>query len=79
MITRKIGARGQITIPKQIREKKNIKKGDEFEVREEEDKLVLKKKVDKEELAEGYRRTAERDRKIAEEWSQVSKETNKYL
>jgi len=79
MITRKVGARGQITIPKQIREKRNIQEGDEFEVREEGSKLVLSKKVDKEKLAEGYRKTAERDKKVAEEWSQASKEANEYL
>ncbi len=79
MITRKVGARGQITIPKQIREKREIQEGDEFEVIEEGSKLVLSKKVDKEKLAEGYRRTAERDKKVAKEWSQASKEANRYL
>lgn len=79
MITRKIGARGQITIPKQIREKKNLEKGDELEVTERGNEIVFKKKVDKEKLAEGYRKNAEQDNRIAEEWSKASKEANKYL
>ncbi len=74
MITRKIGARGQITIPKQIREKKNLEKGDELEVTERGKEIVFRKKVDKEKLKEGYKKNSERDKKLAEEMIAASSE-----
>ncbi|MEM3873985.1 MAG: AbrB/MazE/SpoVT family DNA-binding domain-containing protein [Candidatus Bathyarchaeia archaeon] len=41
----KIGARGQITIPKKAREKFNLKTGDIVIFVEEEGKLVIKKEI----------------------------------
>lgn len=34
--------RGRITIPKKIRDKRNFKNGEEFELIDEEDKIILK-------------------------------------
>lgn len=79
MITRKVGARGQVTIPKQIREKENLKEGDKVRFREEDGEVVLMKVYSKEELKKAYTERAEEDRKLAEEWSRASTEANKHI
>ena len=78
-----VGERGQITIPKNIRDIKGIKAKDKVVVKIENDMVVVEKalgKKQKEELMrEYYRKYADRDRKIAEEWKWVSKEADEML
>jgi AbrB family looped-hinge helix DNA binding protein len=78
--TRKVGERGQVTIPKRLREKENIRSGDELEFVEENGEIFVRKKDDLEqELIEGYEAMGEKDSKTAEECKHVSKEANRYL
>jgi AbrB family looped-hinge helix DNA binding protein len=76
---RKVGERGQVTLPKNLRERIGIHGGDDVVVREEEEKIVIEKPVTREDLAEGYRRRADRDRELAEEWQGTSRGANEYL
>lgn len=76
---RKVGERGQVTIPKELRERLGISPGDEVVVREEDGQLIIKTPVTKEELAEGYRRRSERMAEIADEMDSVSEETDEEL
>jgi len=63
--TRIVGERGQITIPKDLRDRFGIRGGDEVVVRAEEDKIVIAQRTLDDRLAEGYTEHADRDRKIA--------------
>jgi AbrB family looped-hinge helix DNA binding protein len=71
---RKVGDRGQVTIPKEIRDRRGIEGGDEIEFVEANDEIVIKPPTDKERLAEGYRERAERSRQLAEEMAPASSE-----
>ena len=78
-----VGERGQVTIPKDIRDKEGIKPKDRVIVKIEDDRVVLEKalsKKQKEELmAEGYKKMAKLDKEIEEEWKYVSKEADAML
>ena len=77
---RKVGDRGQVTIPKNIREKENIKGGDRLEFSKEDGEIRIRKKKDlDQELKEAYRESTDRDEKVAEEWRHVSEEANEGL
>jgi len=76
---RKVGERGQVTLPKKLREQFDIRGGDEVVVRDEDDRIVIEKPVTRDDLAEGYRRRADRDRKIAESFNVVSREADEEL
>lgn len=76
---RTVGERGQVTIPKDLRERLGISGGDEVVVREEDGKVVVEKPVTRADLAEGYRRRSERDRVIATEMDEVSAEADDRL
>ncbi|WP_121820039.1 AbrB/MazE/SpoVT family DNA-binding domain-containing protein [Halostella salina] len=76
---RKIGERGQVTIPKELRERFGIKGGDDVVIHEEEGKLVIERPVTREELAEGYRQRAQRTSELAEELEGVSAEATEHL
>ena len=76
---RKVGKRGQVTIPKELRERFGIKGGDDVVIHEEAGKLVIERPVTREELAEGYRQRAQRTSKLAEELESISTEANEYL
>lgn len=76
---RKVGKRGQVTIPKELRERFGITGGDEVVIHEEEGKLVIERPVTREEMAEGYRQRAERTRELAEELEGVSTEADDHL
>jgi AbrB family looped-hinge helix DNA binding protein len=76
---RKVGERGQVTLPKDLREQLGIHGGDDVVVREEEERIVIEKPVTREDLAEGYRRRSDRSRKLAEEWQGTSREANERL
>ncbi len=71
---RKVGKRGQITIPKEIREKENIDGGDKVEVVDREGEIVIKKVDRTEELKEAYQNMAEQSKEISEEMLTASKE-----
>ena len=76
---RKIGKRGQVTIPKELRERFGIKGGDDVVIHEEAGKLVIERPVTREELAEGYRQRAQRTTELANELEGVSTEANEHL
>lgn len=76
---RKIGKRGQVTIPKEFRERFGIKGGDDVVIHEEAGKLVIERPVTREELAEGYRQRAHRTRELAAELEEVSTEATEHL
>jgi len=76
---RKVGERGQVTLPKELREKLNIQGGDEVLVHEEDGKITIEKPVSREELAEGYRQYAAASETLATEMADVSREANEYL
>ncbi len=71
---RKVGKRGQITIPKEIREKEDIQGGDEVKIIERDGELIIKKLDDREKLKEAYQKMAEQNREISEEMLNASKE-----
>lgn len=76
---RKVGERGQVTIPKEIRDRRGIEAGDEIEFVEANDEIVIKPPTDNERLAEGYRERAERSRQLAEEMDPASSEATDRL
>lgn len=76
---RKVGERGQITLPQELRERFDIHGGDEVVVRDEDDRIVIEKPVTRADLAEGYRRRADRDREIADAFDGVSHEADEEL
>lgn len=76
---RKVGERGQVTLPKELRERFGIHGGDEVVVRDENDRIVIEKPVDRATLAEGYRRRADRDRTVADALDGVSSEADEEL
>ena len=76
---RKIGKRGQVTIPKELRERFGIEGGDDVLIHEEAGKLVIERPVTREELAEGYRQRAQRTSELADELEGVSTEANEDL
>ncbi|ELZ08069.1 transcriptional regulator, AbrB family protein [Natrinema thermotolerans DSM 11552] len=77
--TRKVGDRGQVTLPKRLREAFDIHGGDEVTIREEDDKIVIEKPTSRADLAEGYRRRAEHHRDLAAEMDGASREANASL
>jgi AbrB family looped-hinge helix DNA binding protein len=76
---RTVGTRGQVTIPKALRERFGIKGGDDVVIHEEAGKLVIERPVTREELAEGYRQRAQQTRELATELEGVSTEANEHL
>jgi AbrB family looped-hinge helix DNA binding protein len=76
---RKVGERGQVTIPKELRDRLGISGGDEVVVHEEDGKIVIETSVTQEVLAEGYRRRSEEMEKLANEMENVSKEADEEL
>lgn len=76
---RTVGERGQVTLPKELRERFGIHGGDEVVVQEEEGQIVIEKPVSREELAEGYRRRANQARHLADEMDKTSREANDHL
>ena len=78
-----VGERGQITIPKIIRELEQIRPKDRVIVKVENEKVVVEKllgKKEKEELMkEYYTKYAELHKKINKEWEIVDKEANRFL
>lgn len=73
-----VGERGQITIPKIIRDKEHIRPKDEVIVKIEDGKLVVEKSMGKKEkealMIEGYKRMAKENEKLSEEMLAASAE-----
>ncbi len=76
---RRVGDRGQVTLPKELREAFDIAGGDEVEIREESGKIIIEKPITREELAAGYRARADQLRELHDELDGVSQEANEYL
>ncbi|WP_367996719.1 AbrB/MazE/SpoVT family DNA-binding domain-containing protein [Haloferax volcanii] len=76
---RKVGERGQVTIPKELRERFGIKGGDDVVIHEEAGKLVIERSITREELAAGYRQRAQRTRELTNELEGVSTEADENL
>ncbi len=78
-----VGERGQITIPKAIREKEGLKAQDRVVVKLENDRIVVEKTLTKKEkeklMAEGYKRMAHTDKELEEEMKYVSSEADAML
>jgi AbrB family looped-hinge helix DNA binding protein len=77
--TRTVGDRGQITIPKRLRERFGIEGGDEVVVREWDGRIVIETPVTTENLAEGYRQRAEGMADLDDEMAGVSREADDQL
>ncbi|SDR43383.1 AbrB/MazE/SpoVT family DNA-binding domain-containing protein [Natronobacterium texcoconense] len=76
---RKIGERGQITIPKQLREALDLRGGDEVLVREEGEKIVIERPISREDLAEGYQKRTRQQQEIVDEMRGTAQEANDHL
>lgn len=76
---RKVGDRGQVTIPKELRERWGIEGGDEVVFVEVNDEIRIKPPTDEERLAEAYKMRAERARQLAEEMEEASSEATQRL
>lgn len=76
---RTVGERGQVTIPKSLRERFGIRGGDEVVVREEAGTVVIEPSVSRAELAEGYRQAAQRARELTEELEGTSADADATL
>ncbi|GAB3021739.1 AbrB/MazE/SpoVT family DNA-binding domain-containing protein [Natronobiforma cellulositropha] len=76
---RRVGERGQVTLPKELREEFDIGGGDEVEIRKESGKIVIEKPLTRDDLAAGYRARADHLRALHDELAGVSQETDEYL
>jgi len=76
---RRVGDRGQVTLPKELREEFDIGGGDEVEIRKEAGKIIIEKPITREDLAAGYRARADRLRELHNEMDGVSQEADEYL
>lgn len=76
---RRVGKRGQVTLPKELREEFDISGGDEVEIRKESGKIVIEKPITRDDIAAGYRARAEQLRELHDEMAGVSREADEYL
>jgi len=78
-----VGERGQITIPKIIREIENVRAGEEMIVKIENKKIVVEKKMSKKEkeklMIEGYKKTAKLNLELCKEMENVGIEADRLL
>lgn len=77
--TRKVGDRGQITIPKELRDRRGIESGDEIAFIEVDGTILLKPPTDADRLAEGYQKRADRAQQLAAEMKPSSAEATEQL
>ena len=76
---RRVGDRGQVTLPKELREEFDIGGGDEVEIRKEAGKIIIEKPITREDLAAGYRARTDHLRELHNEMDGVSQEADEYL
>ena len=76
---RRVGERGQVTLPKNLREEFDISGGDEVAIRKESGKIIIEKPVTRDDLAAGYRARADLHQELDDEMVGVSQEANEYL
>lgn len=76
---RKVGKRGQITIPKDIRRRKGLGEGDEVVIVETETGVLVTPPVDGNDLAAGYRARTDRSVELMEEMEPATAEANERL
>ena len=76
---RRVGERGQVTLPKELREEFGISGGDEVEIRKESGKIVIERPVTRDDMAAGYRARTEQLCDLHEEMEGVSREADEYL
>jgi AbrB family looped-hinge helix DNA binding protein len=78
-----VGERGQITIPKEVRDEEGIKPKDKILFQRKNGKNIFKKIVNKKELEkqiqEYYEKYSAFENKINKEWENVSKEADVML
>jgi AbrB family looped-hinge helix DNA binding protein len=72
-------SKGQVTIPKELRDRRGIEGGDEVRFVEIEGEIVIKPPTDEGRLAEGYRKRAERSRRLVEEMEGASSVATEHL
>jgi AbrB family looped-hinge helix DNA binding protein len=76
---RTVGERGQVTLPKALREKLGIRGGDDVLVYEADGKITVEKSVSRDDLAEGYMRRAAEAEALAAEMAEASREADESL
>lgn len=76
---RTVGERGQVTIPKDLRDRRGIEGGDEVVFVEANDEIIIQPPTDEERLAEGYKKYADRSRQLATELEDASSEATDRL
>jgi len=78
-----VGERGQITLPKNIREKEGLKPKDKVIVKIEDNRIIVEKSMSRKEkeklMIEGYKKMAKLDEELAEEMKYISKEADAML
>ena len=76
---RRVGDRGQVTLPKALHDEFDISGGDEVAIRKESGKIIIEKLVTREDMAAGYRARADQLRELDDEMAGVSQEADEYL
>lgn len=79
MKKRRVGDRGQVTLPKELRKEFDIGGGDEVEIRKESGRIIIEKPITRDEIAAGYRARADHLRELHAEMDGVSQEADEYL
>ena len=78
-----VGERGQVTIPKELRDEEGIKPKDKILFQRKNGKNTIKKITSKKELEvqikEYYKKYYDFEKKINDEWKHVSKEADEML
>ena len=78
-----VGERGQITIPKMIRDVEGLKKKDRVVVKIEDNRIVVEKMLDKKAkeklMSEGYKKMAKLSLETEKEWAHASTEADRML
>ncbi len=79
----KVGERGQITIPKIIRDHANIKYNDKLIIKADNNQILIEKTIPKDEknklLEKGYKEMAKEDLKTLKAFKNIDKDANKYV
>lgn len=78
-----VGERGQITIPKAIRDLEGLKPGNKVVVKIEDSKIVVEKSLSKKEkerlIKEYFTKYRKLEEQVTEDWKYVSKEADAML